>query len=169
MPDAWHALGPAVVLSLAADVHGVERAGVYVAALAGRLPRRSRSSRPLRESSRSAIAPRLQGRVIALVWLVDACIAPLGLLVAHAARADPVELLLVVPLDRAAAARSTATAATRIEQAQHRLELVARERTRLQAAVQRLGDAFAAKLDLGALTDVLLGGSIDALDADAGG
>ncbi len=45
---------------------------------------------------------------------------------------------------------------------------MAHERTRLQAAVRRLGDAFAAKLDLEALTDIVLRGSIDALDADAG-
>ena len=34
--------------------------------------------------------------------------------------------------------------------------------------MRRLGEAFAAKLDLRALTDVVLHGSIDALDADAG-
>ncbi len=67
-------------------------------------------------------------------------------------------LLLLLDRDRS----------TRIAQAQHRLELVGRERTRLQAAVRRLGDAFAAKLDLPALTNIVLHGSIEALDADAG-
>ena len=56
----------------------------------------------------------------------------------------------------------------RIEQAQHRLELAVRERSRLQSAVRRMGDAFAAKLDLDALVDIMLRGSIEALDADAG-
>ena len=56
----------------------------------------------------------------------------------------------------------------RIEQAQHRLEIAVRERGRLQAAVRRMGDAFAAKLDIDALVDIMLRGSIEALDADAG-
>jgi diguanylate cyclase (GGDEF)-like protein len=45
---------------------------------------------------------------------------------------------------------------------------VARERTRLQTAVRRLGEALAAKLDMEALTDIVLRGSIEALDADGG-
>ncbi len=52
-------------------------------------------------------------------------------------------------------------------EAQRRLGLVARERVRLQAAVGRLGDAFAAKLDLRALGTVVLHGSIDALGGAA--
>src|SRR5205085_1812378 len=56
----------------------------------------------------------------------------------------------------------------RIAQAQRRLDLVARERSRLQTAVRRLGEALAAKLDMEALTDIVLRGSIEALDADAG-
>jgi diguanylate cyclase (GGDEF)-like protein len=67
-------------------------------------------------------------------------------------------LLLVLARDRSA----------RIQEAHQRLELVRRERRRLQSAVQRLGDAFAAKLDLDALLDIVLRGSIEALDADAG-
>ena len=56
----------------------------------------------------------------------------------------------------------------RIEQAQSRLQLAIRERSRLQSAVRRMGDAFAAKLDLDALVDIMLRGSIEAVDADAG-
>ena len=67
-------------------------------------------------------------------------------------------LLLLLARDRNA----------RIAEAHRRLELVARERTRLQGAVARLGDAFAAKLDLEALTDLVLRGSIDAVDAEGG-
>ena len=39
---------------------------------------------------------------------------------------------------------------------------------RLQSAVRRLGDAFAAKLELGGLLEILLHGSIEAVDAAAG-
>ena len=56
----------------------------------------------------------------------------------------------------------------RIDQAHHRLKLVEHERARLQSAVRRLGDAFAAKLELEGLLEILLHGSIEALDAAAG-
>jgi diguanylate cyclase (GGDEF)-like protein len=167
IPDAWHALGPALVLVLAGPVHGgVRLALVYILAfLAGCLL--DLISGTVREAATLRIAPRVQIRVIALVWLVDACIAPLGLLVAHAARQDAAEILLILPLNGVLLLLSRDRSA-RIEQAQRRLDLVAHERTRLQTAVRRLGDAFAAKLDLEALTDIVLRGSIEALDADAG-
>jgi diguanylate cyclase (GGDEF)-like protein len=167
IPDAWHALGPALVLLVAAPVHGeAQLTAVYVGAfVAGWLVDLVTST--VRESNALGIAPRLQLHVIAVVWMVDACIAPIGLLVADAARHHHAQLLMLIPLiamffvvdhDRRA----------RIAEAQHRLGLVALERTRLQAAVHRLGDAFAAKLDLRALSAVVLNGSIDALGGDAG-
>ena len=166
IPNAWHALGPAAVLALAGPVHGVGRACVYAAALvAGCLVDLAVST--LREALAQGIAPRLQARVIAVVWLVDACSAPLGLLVALAARGHPDRLLLLVPLIGLLFAFDRDRDA-RITQSRHRLDVIAHERTRLQATVNRLGDAFAAKLDLRALIEVLLGGSIDALDADGG-
>ncbi len=167
IPDAWHALGPALVLVLAGPLHGgVRLAIVYVAAfLAGCLL--DLVSATLREAAAMGIASRVQIRVIALVWLIDACIAPLGLLVADTAHRDPAEVLLILPLVGVLLLLSH-DRSTRIAQAQRRLDLVAHQRTRLQAAVRRLGDAFAAKLDLEALTDIVLRGSIEALDADAG-
>ena len=78
VPDAWHAVGPAVVLSLAGAGAGGNRAGLYLAAFfAGCLVDLVTST--LRESLTLGVAPRLQVRVIAVVWVVDACIAPLGL------------------------------------------------------------------------------------------
>jgi diguanylate cyclase (GGDEF)-like protein len=56
----------------------------------------------------------------------------------------------------------------RIEMAHGRLELVRHERTRLQSAVRRLGEAFAAKLDLESILAIALRASVEALDADAG-
>ncbi|MGA2926171.1 MAG: diguanylate cyclase [Solirubrobacteraceae bacterium] len=166
VPDAWHALGPAAVLMLAGDVHGVSLAGIYLAAfLAGCVVDLVRST--LRELLAFGIAPQLQGRVIAVVWMVDACIAPLGLLIADATRHAPARLLLLLPLNALLMVADRDRHA-RIAEAQRRLGIVAHQRTRLQAAVHRLGDAFAAKLDLRALTDVVLHGTIDALDASAG-
>ena len=167
IPDAWHALGPALVLLLARPVHGgLTQALVYIAAfLAGCLI--DLVSATVREAAILGIGSRVQIRVIGLVWLIDACVAPLGLLVAHAARHDTAEVLLLLPLNAVLLLLSRDRSA-RIEQAQRRLDLVARERSRLQIAVRRLGDALAAKLDMEALTDIVLRGSIEALDADGG-
>ncbi len=167
VPNAWHALGPALVLLVAPPTQGtIETAAVYLAAFGASCVVDFASS-TLRESVALAVAPQLQLRVAAVVWLVDACIAPLGLLLAHVARHSHLSLLMALPfsallwiLERERSAR--------IAQAQVRLELVARERTRLQAAVRRLGDAFAAKLDLSALVGIVLNGSLEAMDADAG-
>jgi hypothetical protein len=119
VPDAWHAVGPAAVLVLAGPVHGAALAAVYVAAFcAGCLVDLVSSS--LREALAANIAVTLQFRVIAFAWLVDACIAPLVLLVADASRAAPARLLLLLPVmmllliaDRDRSAR--------IAEAQHRL------------------------------------------------
>jgi diguanylate cyclase (GGDEF)-like protein/putative nucleotidyltransferase with HDIG domain len=166
VPNAWHAVGPAGLLLLAGPVNGLARAGVYLGALmAGFVVDLVISV--VRESVGQGVAPRLQGRVIATVWLVDLSLAPFGFLVAQGARENSAWLLLLLPLVALFAVVSRDRRA-RIAEAERRLGLVAHERTRLQAAVHRLGDAFAAKLDLGALTDVLLAGSVDASDADGG-
>ena len=89
------------------------------------------------------------------------------MLLAHAARHDHLQLLTVLPLGALLLILDRDRSA-RIAQAQHRLELVGRERTRLQAAVRRLGDAFAAKLDLPRSRGIVLHGSVEALDAEAG-
>jgi diguanylate cyclase (GGDEF)-like protein len=167
IPDAWHAFGPALVLLLAGSLRGgLELSLIYIAAfLAGCLV--DLISATVREAASVGIASRVQIRVIAQVWIVDACIAPIGLLVAHAARQERAEVLLIVPVFAVLLLLSRDRSA-RIDQAQRRLDLVTHQRTRLQTAVRRLGDAFAAKLDLEALTDIVLRGSIEALDADAG-
>jgi len=101
-----------------------------------------------------------------------ACAVPLAL-AAFASHAVDVPLgvalvlVLVAPLNVVLLLVSRGRRA-RIAQAQHRLDLLAQERSRLQTAVRRLGDALAAKLDLAALNDIVLRGSIEALDADAG-
>jgi diguanylate cyclase (GGDEF)-like protein len=167
IPDAWHSLGPALVLTMAAKPHGVlNQAAVYAMAFgAGCVI--DLISATVRESAILGVGSRVQMRVISVVWLIDACVAPLGLLVAHAARSDPRQVLLLLPLNGVLLLLARDRSA-RIEQAQRRLDLVARERTRLQTAVRRLGEALAAKLDIEALTDIVLRGSIEALDADGG-
>jgi diguanylate cyclase (GGDEF)-like protein len=166
VPDAIHALGPALVLVLALPASGVHLAVVYAAAFAAGCLLDLLSA-TVRESTMLGVRPRIQLRVIALVWLIDACLAPLGLMVANTARAEPVAVGLAVPLIFLFVLISRDRSA-RIEQAHRRLDLVAHERARLQTAVGRLGDALAAKLDLDALTEIVLRGSVEALDADAG-
>jgi diguanylate cyclase (GGDEF)-like protein len=168
VPDAWHAVGPAVVLLLAGSpTIGFGQLPLLAVALAvGCLVDLACSLVRMRLAG-VAGEVGLQIRVFALVWAVDACLAPLGFLAAIATRYHPAAILLVLPLvlllwllarDRN----------QRIDQAHQRLKLVEQERVRLQSAVRRLGDAFAAKLELGGLLEILLHGSIEALDAAAG-
>ena len=168
VPDAWHAVGPAVVLLLAGSpLIGVPQLPLLAGAIAaGCLLDLTCSLARMRFAG---VVPELDVhiRVIAFVWAVDLCLAPLGLLAAIATRRYPAAILLALPLvfllwllahDRS----------QRIDKAHQRLKLVEQERVRLQSAVRRLGDAFAAKLELSSLLEILLHGSIEALDAAAG-
>jgi diguanylate cyclase (GGDEF)-like protein/putative nucleotidyltransferase with HDIG domain len=168
VPDAWHAVAPALVLVAAGSpelgfgqlplLAGAFAAGCIVDLLSSMIRVRL-----------SGVVPelRLQMQVIAFVWVVDASLAPLGFMAGIVSRRHQFAILLVLPLvfllwllarDRTA----------RIDQAHQRLKLVEHERARLQSAVRRLGDAFAAKLELSGLLEILLQGSIEALDAAAG-
>jgi diguanylate cyclase (GGDEF)-like protein len=165
--DAWHALGPAAVLLVAGSPRlGLDNLPLLAVALLCALLFDAGSA-TLREASARGIAPQLQLQVLALVWVVDACLAPIGFLAAHSASHALGAVLLVVPLAGLLALLGRDRDA-RIEQAQTRLQLAIRERARLQAAVRRMGDAFAARLDTDALVAIMLRGSIEALDADGG-
>jgi diguanylate cyclase (GGDEF)-like protein len=168
VPDAWHAIGPAIVLLAAGSPRiGLGQLPLLAAAFAaGCIVDLAGSTVRMRLAG---VVPdlKLQMRVIGLVWAVDASLAPLGFLAATTARQGFVAILFAVPLvfllwllarDRS----------QRIDQAHRRLKLVEHERARLQIAVRRLGDAFAAKLDLTGLLEILLHGSLEALDAAAG-
>ncbi len=168
VPDAWHAVGPAVVLLLAGSpLIGVGQLPLLAVAIAAGCLLDLTCS--LARMRLAGVVPELDLhiRVIALVWAVDLCLAPLGFLAAISTRRHPAAIVLVLPLvfllwllarDRT----------QRIDQAHQRLKLVEQERVRLQSAVRRLGDAFAAKLELSGLLDILLHGSIEAVDAAAG-
>ena len=124
-------------------------------------------SATLREAAARGIAPHLQIQVFAHVVIVDACLAPIGFLAGYTALHHLAGVLLVLPLAGLLALLARDRRA-RIEQAQSRLQLAIHERSRLQSAVRRMGDAFAARLDIDALVDIMLRGSIEALDADTG-
>jgi diguanylate cyclase (GGDEF)-like protein len=168
VPDAWHATGAALVLVIAGSPRiGFPQLPLLGGAFAAGCITDLVASLSRMRLAGAAPSLRLQMRVIGLVWVVDASLAPLGFLAAIATRQGFVAILFVLPLvfllwllarDRS----------QRIDQAHRRLKLVEQERERLQSAVRRLGDAFAAKLDLGGLLEILLHGSVEALDASAG-
>jgi diguanylate cyclase (GGDEF)-like protein len=122
IPNAWHALGPAGVLLLAGSHHGsAGSALVYAAAfLAACLVDLIVST--VREAAALKVAPKVQLRVAAQVWLVDACVAPFGLLLAMAARHDHVALLMVLPVS-ALLLILQRDRTNRIVKAQQRLEM----------------------------------------------
>jgi diguanylate cyclase (GGDEF)-like protein len=168
VPDGWHATGPAGVLVAAGSPHiGGGQVALIVAALAASGLVDLASSMTRLRLAGIVVQWRVQLRVIGAVWVVDACLAPLGFVAGLSARAHPVAMLVVLPLALLlwllAKDRNK-----RIDQAHARLKLVEHERARLRAAVGRLGDAFAAKLELEALLTTLLHGSLDAVGASAG-
>ena len=96
--DAWFAVGPAAVLTLAAPgAPSFRHWPVYAAALAAQLVADAGAS-VLRERLASGVAAALQLKVLMLVFAIDLALAPLGLLVAGAAPAQPFAVLLALPL-----------------------------------------------------------------------
>ncbi len=168
VPDGWHAIGAAGVLLLAGSPRmGFAQLPLLAAAFGAACIVDLASA--LARMHLAGVVPdlKVQVRVIAVVWAVDASLAPLGFLAALATRQNELAILFVLPLafllSMLARDRSQ-----RIDEAHRRLKLVEQERARLQSAVRRLGDAFAAKLDLRGLLEILLHGSVEALDAAAG-
>jgi diguanylate cyclase (GGDEF)-like protein len=164
--DAWYSVGPALVLMFAGERAGhLPSALILVGAfLAGSMV--DLVAATLREWLTQTVAPSLQVRVIMVVWAIDACVAPLGLLVAYAARRDMLELFLLLPLavvmmvvnhDRR----------LRIAERRERREL-AIQRERVQRAGHRVGDALAARPDIGALGKVILDAALEVATAESG-
>jgi putative nucleotidyltransferase with HDIG domain len=96
--NAWYAVGPAIVLSLA-NVHGPswDLWPVYVLALASQFVGDTVVG-AAREWLVLGVQPRLQLRMTGLVFLVDVLLTPIGFLAAVAAQDAPMAFLLVLPL-----------------------------------------------------------------------
>ena len=141
---AWPAVGPAAVLVCAGPVRGdvpvaLLYAGAFLAGCALDLARAASCARASGSGfGRAALLDR------ARVWGFDACIAPLGLLLAHAMRGSTTSVLLVIPgaglLLLAARDRSA-----RIAESEQRFELA------ITDALTRLGNRrkLAADVDAG--------------------
>jgi HD-GYP domain-containing protein (c-di-GMP phosphodiesterase class II) len=96
--NSWYALGPAVVFALA-GLHTPRWSQwpVLVAALAAQLAC-DLAATVAREWLRTGEAPRLQVRLLAPVYIVDACLSPIGFVLALAAVIHPAAVLLILPL-----------------------------------------------------------------------
>src|SRR5690349_6813597 len=122
VPDAWHSVGPALVL-LTAGPQPLAFAAAFVACCASDLA--STVARMVLMGQ----MPRLKALVgmVAMVWTVDACLAPLGFVAGlHGLAAVTAVMPLAALLGLLAKDRRR-----RIEQAHARLRLVEHERERL--------------------------------------
>ncbi|HEY2937133.1 MAG TPA: HD-GYP domain-containing protein [Gaiellaceae bacterium] len=96
--NSWHAVGPALVLVLAGPrAPDWSDWPIYLAALAAQFVVDYASSAS-REWIAFGVPPGAQLRFMGWVWLVDAGLAPIGLLAAFSATGEPAVVLLVVPL-----------------------------------------------------------------------
>jgi len=96
--DAWHAIGPALVLLAAgATAPAWSDWPVYLLALAAQFAL-DLGVYAVRARLALDVPGREQLRALAWVWVVDGLLAPLGLLAAFAADRHPYAFLLVLPL-----------------------------------------------------------------------
>jgi diguanylate cyclase (GGDEF)-like protein len=165
--DAWHAVAPSLVFAAAGapppDIaYWAVLAMAATAQCAGDL-----AIGTVREWLGRGIAPVVQLRVIGAVYLVDACLTPVGLLVAIAGGADAFGFLLVLPLLALLAALAN-DRSRRIQDAVGRLDELTAGHERLDRAIHRIGEAFGSKLDRAALAEIMLDTAVEALGADFG-
>jgi diguanylate cyclase (GGDEF)-like protein len=166
--DAWHAVGPALVLSVAGDPFAsFDHWPVFLVAFAAQCAV-DVAVATAREWAGRGILPTLQLRVMASVYEVDALLSPVGFLAAIAVmERSPLAALLVLPL-AALLGVFAVDRRTRIEIALERAQELERERARLQSTIRRVGEAFASTLDGAAQMDVVVATAADALQAGFG-
>jgi diguanylate cyclase (GGDEF)-like protein len=165
--DAWHAVGPALVFAVAgAPEPALAAADVLALAFLAQCATDLLTA-TARESLGRGIAPSVQLRVIGNVYLIDACLTPVGLLIAMACAGRPFALLLALPL-LALLAVLAADRRVRIREAVGRLDELTAEHARLDRAIHRIGEAFASKLDRAALADIMVRTAVESLGAAYG-
>ena len=165
--DAWYAVGAAlVVIAAGGPPAELEYWALPLIALVAQCAVDLLTA-TIREWLGRGIAPAAQLRVIADVYAIDACLTPVGFLVAMAAAGDPVAFVLVLPL-LALLAALAADRGARIREAHDRLDQLTEEHARLDRAIHRIGEAFGSKLDRAALIDIGLRTAVEALNADFG-
>ena len=165
--DAWHALGPTLVLGLAGPgPASLDDWPIYLAAF-GAQSGTDIATSLLRERLCLGISAGSQLRVLGLVQVADVLLAPVGFTAAMAAAGQPGAALLVMPLAGLLwlLARDRRI---RIDQAHGRLMALQRERARVRTGFRRIGEALAARIDRQALLELIVRTAVDAMAADAG-
>jgi diguanylate cyclase (GGDEF)-like protein len=162
--DAWNAVGPALVFAAAGSpAAGPDDWSVLVLALGAQcvIDLLVTASR---EWLGRGIAPGASLQVIGTVYLIDACLTPIGLALAISGE---YAFLLALPLFALLAAVA-ADRRHRIREAVGRLDELTAEHDRLDRAFDRIGEAFASKLDRAALASIVVRTAVEALGAQYG-
>jgi diguanylate cyclase (GGDEF)-like protein len=165
--DAWHAVAPSLVFVAAGGPSPELQfwAVPLVAVLAQCAT--DLVSGTLREWIGRGIAPSVQLRVILAVYLIDACLTPVGFLIALAAAEHAFVFALALPL-LALLAVLADDRRRRIREAVDRLDELTVQHERLDRAVHRIGEAFGSRQDRMALVDIGLRTAVEALGAEFG-
>src|SRR4051812_2099419 len=168
VPDALYTFGPSLVILAAGEPTAGEVAWglVALAVLAQCVADLLVST--AREWIGRGIPPALQLRVMASVYVVDACLTPVAVVVASAGGAlHGTAIVATVPLLGVLAALALDRRA-RIDELSTRLDELREERRRHDASIRRVGEAFGSGLDRPALLEVVLRTAMEALGADRG-
>jgi PAS domain S-box-containing protein len=179
--DSWHAIAPAIVVALLVDAdsgHAPWRACV-LALLAQFAIDFAVST--VREGLGAGIHPRQLAPVLAIVYVVDALLAPIGYLAVLASREDafayllavaPGALLALIASERRSRIERDLALGRAYRQSTRSLdeqaEMVRRQAGRIERTARRVGEPVPAGLDRAALERLLLTTAVDAVQADCG-
>ena len=98
LQNAWHAVGPAIVLGLAGEsAPSLDDWPIYVAALAAQFVI-DFASTAIRQWAALGVPPKIHLRAMASVYVIDLGLAPIGLAVAFASVESPAGVVLALPL-----------------------------------------------------------------------
>ncbi len=179
--DSWYAVGPALVVGLLAPGDPTHAAlSVYVVALLAQFVCDFGAS-TIREWYGAGIRPRELAPVLAIVYLIDALLAPIGFLAVVASRVHP-QAYLLAAAPGALLALIARERRRRIEEdlalaGAHRrftrllddqAEELRRQAGRLELVHPPVGDAVRGTLDRGTIERVLLTTAVEAVRADCG-
>lgn len=162
--DAWHAVGPAVVMAIAGQPEPTTAEWALLIPLLLSQFVFDAGISTLREWLGRALKPGLQIKVMAWVCSIDALLAPLGLLAAIASSETPGAWLLAGPPALLVAILAV-DRRRRMEKEYSRVHELRRERERLQEVLRRVGRAFATDLDRDALIQAVADTAAEALAA----
>jgi PAS domain-containing protein len=176
--DSWHAVGPAIVVSaLAPEGFAAPGVGVFALALLAQFGGDFLAS-TLREWAGDGISPRALAPVMAIVYLVDALLSPIGLLAVLASQAHPQAYLLaaapgallaLIARERRRRIEQELTLARAYRRSTRLLDLQAEDLRREVGRLQGSQDGgHAVTLDRKRLERLVLKTTVDAVQADSG-